>query len=301
MPERILYPQFRDQFEPTTYPFVAKARLRNDAGDFLLEGTLLDAHLYPIGAKERMYLSKVVVEHGHVTIHIGDAYNQSLASGTFEVTDPPDHVLLTDDYNRPAGILVSQRQRLALFQTWGTGTHEFLLGDTEFASTCCMPMPEIGVRGLLLDDGTLFTGRVWILGEDGVVVRYSTMLLPAGCYRGLEGADMENRGDLLLEDGIPMGLDNSGTTEIPLIRVDIVGDPLFRRYLCEGENLFTTPNPIRKLRIRHAGGVFECPPNADGNFTIQMNDDLAANTVLRIRVDPAGIVFEAVGSVQEGT
>lgn len=270
MPQRILYPEFRDQLEPTKYPFGSKSRLRNTAGTFLLEGTFLDAHLYPIGGQEKLYLSKAVITHGEITLWIGDVNNDALASGQFLLTDPPDHVRLTDAYGRPAGILVSERQRMSIFQTWGVGTHTFEIRDTEFAATCCMPTPEIGVRGILLEDGTLFPAHVWIVGEDGVVVRRETVTLPGKC--------------------------GQAAREVEVIRVDIVGDPLYRRRLCDPLSLFSTPNPVRQLRIRAGDTVFTCPPNALGNFSIQMNDNLAGDTALRVRTTLDGIVFEVVGS-----
>lgn len=270
MPERILYPQFRDQFEPTKYPFGDRASLRNSEGRIILEGTFLDAHLYPIGGREGIYLSSVVVTHQDVTLWIGDSVQKQLASGVITVPNFPDHVLLQDAYDRPAGILVSSPDRLAMFYTWGIGAHEFTPTQSQFAATCCMPTPEIGVRGIILEDGSIFTGKVWIVGDDGVVVRYETVMLPRAC--------------------------NQPAETINVIRVDIVGDPLFRRRLCEDKELFTTPNPVRIVRIRNGDYVFECTPNEFGNMTIQMNDNLAADTVLRVRTTEEGIVFEAVGS-----
>ncbi len=270
MPERILYPQFRDQFEPTKYPFGDRATLRNADGRAILEGTFLDAHLYPIGGVGKLYLARVTVDYREVTIYLGDDNSDALASGSFSVSAPPTSLKLQDGYGRPAGILVSEPDRLAMFQTWGVGTHVFKAKQTEFAVTCCMPAPEIGVRGIILEDGSVFTGHVWIVGDDGVVVREEIVHLPA--------------------------CNGQAAQFVSAIRVDVVGDQLFRRRLCDDKDLFTTPNPIRRLRIRNGDDVFECAPNAFGNMTIQMNDNLASDTVLRIRTTHGGIVFEAVGS-----
>ncbi len=270
MPERILYPQFRDQWEPTKYPFGDRASLRNTDGRTILEGTLLDAHLYPIGSVGKLYLSRVVVDYRTVTVYVGDDNSETLASGSFYVSSPPASLKLQDAYERPAGILVSDSDRLAMFQTWGVGTHLFKSRQTEFAASCCMPTPEIGVRGIVLEDGSVFTGHVWIVGDDGVVVRREEVSLPA-C------------------NGQPAQV-------VDAIRVDIVGDQLFRRRLCEDKDMFMTPNPVRTLRIRNGDETFDCTPDQFGNLSIQMNDALAADTVLRIRTTKDGIVIEAVGS-----
>jgi hypothetical protein len=276
MSQEILYPQWRDQLEPTKYPFGSKASLRNAAGDTLLPAIFLDAHLYPIGAQDRLFVSHVTISHETVVLWIADSRLVDLASASFPTVNPPDCLKILDLYGRPAGILVSERARLSIFQSWGVGDHVFNLGQTEFCATCCMPTPEVGVRGLLLADGTILTGNVWVVGDDGVVVRPETVNLPAAC-------------------GQP-------ARSLQVIRVDIVGDPLFRRRLCQANpTLFATPNPIQKIRVRAANTTFECSPDAYGNLSLQVNDAAASDTVLRIRTTPEGVVFEALGSKTTGT
>jgi hypothetical protein len=116
-------------------------------------------------------------------------------------------VALTDNFDRPAGVLVSEPLRLSRFGSWPVGRHSFLPGSTEFVASCCIPTPEPGVRGLLDPSGNLLTGDVWLVGDRGVVLR--------------------------AEDGN--------------IRVDIVGDPLFVRAQCFPENRFQTPNYLKTI------------------------------------------------------
>ena len=128
-----------------------------------------------------------------------------------------------------------------------------LIGAAEFAATCVTPMPAAGVRGFTTPDGTLFTGDVWLVGEDGVVVRE--------------------------EDGA--------------VRIDVVGDPLFRRRLCQPVQLFTTPRFVKTINGMR--------PDARGDFKITAGRALAADTVLRVYTDDTGgITFEAVGQVLQG-
>lgn len=270
---RILYPEFHPQFAATKYPFAPGSSLVNDQGDTLLDGTFLDAHLYPIGGQEGLYLSQVVVDYATVTFGISDHLNIVLATGSMPFNALPSIVTLRDLYGRPAGILVSSPLRLSVFRAWAEGTHTFTALQTQFLATCCMPTPEIGVRGILLADGSLFTGPVWIVGDSGVVVRHEVVpQLRRGCAAQLF---------------------------LQAIRVDIVGDPLYCRRLFDqpGQSLlYATPNPIRKLRIRSGARVFECTPDQYGRFTLQGNNDLARDTVLRIRTQPTGLLIEAVGS-----
>jgi hypothetical protein len=265
------HPQWRNEWDATKYPFADGVSLQNAAGDMLLEGTFIDAHLYPIGGAEGLFLSRVDISSRAVTIVVGDANTDELATGEFLTNDPDAGTIkLEDAYGRPAGILVSERSRLGIMQAWGVGSHAFTRADTEFAVTCCMPTPEIGVRGIMLEDGSLFTGPVWIVGDDGVVVRHEAVTVPGKC-------------------GVAPATHN-------VIRIDVVGDPLFRRRLCESQELFNTPNPIRKIRVVNGVQEFEVLPDAGGNVTIQMNDGLVPDPAMRIRQTREGLIFETMGT-----
>ncbi len=267
---RTLFPEFRDQFETTKYPFTEQASLRNERGDTILHGTFLDAHIYPIGGEARMYVSQIDVEFERVRLSIGDARNPVRCFGEYETTDLPEKLLLQDPYGRPAGILITEPSRIAVFQSWGIGNHGFRPTQTEFLATCCMPTPAIGVRGIVLEDRTLLTGRFWVVGDDGVVVRHEQQTREAECDRPEE----------LLE----------------IIRVDVVGDPLYRRRLCVEPDLFVTPRPIQRIRFVDPEREVECGPNEFGNITIQGNDLLASKPAVRIRQTEQGLVVEVAGT-----
>jgi hypothetical protein len=87
---------------------------------------------------------------------------------------------------------------------------------------------------------------------------------------------------LIGEDGVVLRKDENA------IRVDIVGDPLFKRKLCTttGGNieLFVTPNFVRTVN-----GI---KPDEYGNFTITANNELAGDTILRIYPDAANNVVK---------
>lgn len=266
MPERVLYPQWRDEHENTKYPFGDAASLANAEGYVVLEGTFLDAALFPIGGRDGLYLSSVEVTHDAVTLWVGDVGSKTLASGTFSLVAPPSSLALLDEEGRPAGLLVSEAERLGVFQSWEVGTHVFKPEQTQFVASVCFPTPAPGVRGVLLDDGTLLTGDVWLVGDDGVVIREDDT-------RALVCA-----------------------TEARVIRVDVVGDPLYRRRLCEpGAGLFTTPRFVRSVRVVHQDGTFTVTPDGTGDLKVAAHNDLADDTALRVRTIAEGVVIEAVG------
>lgn len=203
MATQVLHPEFRDELEFTKYPFTDGSSLvSRDTGHDIGGDTFLDASLHPIGGQHRQYISSIVVTTRLVTITFSDRVNRNICSAQFNPLDPPEILAFTDALGRPAGIMISEPLRLARFSAWETGTHTFDRGDAELVPSCVIPTPEAGLRGILLESGELFTGDVWLMGENGVAVR---------------------------DDG-------DGR-----IRIDLVGDPLFLRKLCLPLELFETP------------------------------------------------------------
>jgi hypothetical protein len=270
MAERILHPEWRDENETTKYPFGSNASLTNGT-DVILEGIFLDAILYPIGGSVRLFMPLVTVAHNQVTLSIGDDVNGILATGSFDLVSPPDRVTFQDAFGRPAGVLVSEPNRLAIFQSWAIGEHSFGQSDTEFAATVVVPTPEIGLRGVQLEDGSLFTGEIWMVGDDGIV---------------LQAEDLQ----------VPSPVCGDPAIDVAVIRVDAIGDPLFRRRLCTDDNLFVTPRFVKTITIDDGRQRVRCGPDEAGDFKLTVNNDLAEDTVLRIRPTEAGIVIEAEGS-----
>src|SRR4051812_34725451 len=205
---RIFTPQWRAQHRDTRYPFAETATMVTRDGRVLLEGTILDAAVYPVGGRTGMFLTAVDVGLAKVTIFVGNEGNERLCSGVYLIAEPKINLALNDTYNRAAGMLLLADGAAGALRAWGRGLHQFAPGTTEFCASTCVPTPEVGVRGILLEDGTLMTGDVWLVGDDGVV--------------------------LTATDGV------DGKT----IRVDIVGDPLFRRRLCGDSASFDVAAPI---------------------------------------------------------
>ena len=267
MTQRILYPEWREQNETTKFPFSVEATLRNNAGKFFLEGTFLDAHLYPLGAVDSLYIKQITVSQENIEIIIADK-DKEVCSGNLPTNSETGNITLTDKYGRPAGVLISDPIRLAIFSTWGNGNHLFTASQTLFATVCCTPLPAVGVRGFRLQDGSLWTGDTWLVGEDGVVFSVEQQSKATAC-------------------------DPEAVEEV--IRVDVVGDPLFRRKLCVPQSLFNSPNPVRYVSIRKDGvEIALCQPE-DGVFSILRNNLEASASVLRINSTNEGLHISVVG------
>lgn len=260
----IRHPELISSLEPTKYPFIPTATLSNGK-DSLLEGTFLDAHIYAVDGTGRYYISQVIVESSKFVVTIGDATKASRLTGEIALPITQSAVRLVDEYGRPGGLLVSEPTRLSVLAAWGLGTHKFELAQTEFCVTCQMPVPEHGVSGFRLPNGDVVTGKVWFLGQDGVVL------------------------------SVANATDKYGQT-IEVLRVDVIGDPLYLQRLCDPNALYEPVNPIRKIRVVSDGFAYECSPGEQGNFNIQMNDALAPDAALRVHTTPKGIVITVEGS-----
>ena len=251
MPERIIFPEFRNELEFTRYPFADSATLQASNTRQLLEPDIfLDASLYPIGGSVQLFISSIVVTTHKVTVWLSDRLITNIASSTFDPLNPPENLEFVDKYDRPAGVLVSEVLRLARFSGWDVEEHLFAVQATEFVSSCVIPTPEVGVRGLMTTDGAILTGNVWLIGANGVVLR-----LEGDCT----------------------------------IRVDIVGDPLFRRKLCTESAQFVTPRLLRTIN--------GCPPDENGDYKLIVGNHLDPQTVLRINPVDDGLQIEVIGEL----
>lgn len=264
MPDNVLFQEWRAANATTNYPFSDSVSMTNGKRT-LSQGIFLDAALWPVGVTGPLYLSRVVVGQTSITVYVGDDETPDLAHGTynFPVTSPT--VTLTDAYGRPAGTLVSEPDRLAVLAGWGAGDYSFDADQTEFVASVCFPQPASAVRGVLLDDGTLLDGEIWIVGDDGVALRHEQVTRPDGTVQDV-------------------------------VRVDIVGDPLFRRRLCFPLDLFATPRFLQELVITDGRQFLGLSPDSAGGVKLTVNNDLAKDTVLRVRSSGTEIVIEAVGN-----
>lgn len=166
MPEKHLFPEWRDQQRQSKYPFADHATLTNGL-DTLTKGLFLDARLFVLGGGDRQYLSSVTIEIDQAVFTIGDADSAAIAYGVLDFTSIQDTIALEDAYGRPAGVLVSSADALAAFTSWTVGEHAFTVDQAEFTATVTVPQPQPGVRGFIVED-TLFAQDVYLMGEQGV-------------------------------------------------------------------------------------------------------------------------------------
>lgn len=269
MARRIYNREWRRENESTAYPFSETASLKSQDGRVLLHGTFLDAIISPVGGQAGLCVTKITITNELITVTIGDVANRNRCTGSFSLISTPDSIELFDVYGRPAGLLVSEALRLVALQSWGLGEHNINPGNAEFVAAVCCPTPEVGLRGFLLPDGTVVSGEVWLVGDAGVILRVESDTSPVPCQPEVDGI---------------------------VIRVDVIGDPLFRRRLCAGAVDYRVPRFIQTVRILHSEGEFELTPDEHGEVNLSPFNSLATDTALRVRPKPNGMIIEMAGS-----
>jgi hypothetical protein len=268
MPQRIESPEWRDSHEPTKYPFFDEATLVNENGLLLFPDTFLDAAFYPVGGQANGYLSQVSITSTEATLWYGDDGERQRASGKLPLASPPEQLQFVDAFERPAGLLVSEEIRMAVFQSWPVGDHEFTREQTGLVAAVCMPTPELGVRGIMADDGTVLNGDVYLVGDEGIVLTCEEVEIPGDCQ--------------------------SPATVAHQIKVHVVGDPLWRRREC-APGFFTTPRFLQQLTFQRGAQLLQCGPGNGGNVRLLVGNTAAEDTILRIRTIDEGVLIEAVG------
>ena len=268
---RIGVPEFPlEEQKSTGYPFDSAALLRNAAGDTIPPGTFIDAKFYPVSGGLNLYLSSVTVAHATITLTIGDDSDATLASCSFPVANAPSLLAFKDTYGRAVGVIVSDSVRLGVFQAWSLGAHDFTSTETGFVASLVVPGIAQGVQAITLQDGTIFTDDVWFVGADGTVLAHTTETV----------AGARGEPDVTYQ----------------VIRVDFVGDALFKRAVCDPLSLFTTPRYLRMLQVSQGDTTFMLTPDANGNVTLFAGNNLALQSVLRLSVRPGQLLFKAMGT-----
>ena len=262
MPEHVWFEEWRDEKVGSLYPFADTATLTSQGGSVTLSRDMFtDATLYPIGGGPRMYITRLVVpDSRQVIIYVGTAANKALASCTFDPLAPPTQLSFTDAKGRPAGLLLCDQPSMSVAQSWLIGEYSFAAGATEFAASCCIPVPASYVQGFLLDDGSLLTKDVWLVGENGVTVSW-------------DGAN---------------------------IRIDVTGEPLYARQQCADSGQFSTPTLVKQFKITSGSTSVLVPPDAFGNFDLHVGSGLAADTVLRLSGEQNVLTISTVGQAIKG-
>jgi len=168
MPE-ILFPEWRKDNEHSRYPFIDSATLVSDTEQHLNQDAFLDLIWYPIGGEIPFYLYSIERTATAVEIVFSDVHGLTCTGSWTVGVLSGDIVLgLYDEYQRPVGTLIISNSGRIVLEGWPAEKHTFTIEAGEIVATCSVPQPHIGVRGFLLEDGSVLSGETAIVGGKGV-------------------------------------------------------------------------------------------------------------------------------------
>jgi len=268
---QLIFPDFRDEQEDSKYPFSDRSTFTAiDSAVVLSKKMLVDASIYVIGGRGAAYISQIAATNNAVTIVVKTTDNTTaIATTTIEAsrlyTDENVTAELRDNFSRPAGVLVIRTANFNHILA-RSGIYEFGPTGLEFVASCFTPAQEAGLRGVLINDTEFVTGNILLVGYAGVALR--KLVTNTQQYNHCADAN---------------------------IRIDIVGNPLFKRLRCAKEG--TSPKSVNYIRT-----INNSPPDEFGHFVFTPIEDAFSNEAdptnpVAIRVYPVNensIVIEAV-------
>jgi len=212
------------------YPFTDTATLTSETGVFVPPTVFKDARVFLRNNSALVYISKIKTQFNKIEITIQDNENTVATATVSDFSQTFVPILDTD--LREVGVLLLNP--LELRAVTGTGRQlEFNSNAMPFVASVMFPQVQNVVRSLVDSKDKSASGDVWLIGEDGVVLR------------------------------------SSGNT----VTFHVVGDPYFLRKLCErAEQTFAVRRPLKSLRVVSRGTTTVFTPDAFGNVNIQSAD-----------------------------
>lgn len=167
---RIIFPEYREQFKSTKYPFADTATLTSIDNEFKLpQDIFCDASVYIPGAIAPVYINELNINSSQSYLTIVDYSKKFTATGIIEPLS--DKIELFNPRNNQVGILVASKD-LSYFTSVPNGSYTFLPKATSLSPRCTIYLKDTGVTSIGVVDGEQLEGDVWICGSDGIIVRY---------------------------------------------------------------------------------------------------------------------------------
>lgn len=251
--------EWRDEQDASNYPFEDGLPLVNNDGLPVPPGLLLDAVIYAPFTGDRPRLSKIIIANDTAELVIGDSVDDAVCAGSLDLAQPPDAVVLRDAWGRDCGLLISSALRLASLQALPVGEHAFESHQTAFVTSVSHLTPPNCVQELVLPSGERLTGEVWLVGGAGVILEVANNT----------------------------------------VRVNCVGDPLFRKSQCNPET-YSTPRFLRQVVVQKGPLTQVILPNSLGDVPITVGSNIVDDTVLRVEQVSDGLRFGVVGEKLRG-
>jgi hypothetical protein len=240
--------EWRDQNKPTKYPFTDASTLMTSSNLYFSKEAVYDASFYIINWNSRLYLTGVDV-YSSPNKYVRLNIGDVSTTAAYADVDPFDipEVIRFQDTAGRQAGLMVVDPVALSFLQSWTLGSHSFRRGAEFVPSVVTPMPSGYVTAIKDSAGNYLSGDVWLIGEDGVII------------------SQNSKG----------------------IRVDVVGDPLFKRR--DNPSSFVTPRFIKTIN--------NVAPDEYGDFKIVVGTYLAGDTILRIYPDSSlpGLRVELIG------
>jgi len=236
------------------YPFADVATMTNGV-DVIPDTLFSDLILHPVGGDDGLYLSEVSLRDVSVTLTFASP-SGPVCSAAFRRGSYPSQLQLTDAFGRPAGLAVLNTIAAAALCYWSLGEHRFTPEEAAICPDVVLPMPEVGVRGFLLESGEILSGSVTFVAEDGVY---------------FQSIDAEFGGAAYTQ-----------------VRLDAMGDPLYLRRNAEDNEAVVDDGPFLQ--------TINQQPGSNGHMLIYSGDELHEDSVVRITSGTYGLMIKLIGT-----
>jgi hypothetical protein len=154
--------EWRNSNEDRYFPFADDVTLISEESIRISPQVFLDAVLYPIDLEGLLYVKQIDAANAAIIL----ADSATLQEKCRADITTSEVLQFVDDLGRHAGKIVKGPQFELL-----VGEYTFAPAATTFAPSIVFPQNQCGLRGILLEDGTLMTGDVGLEAGAGMVLR----------------------------------------------------------------------------------------------------------------------------------
>ena len=151
------------------YPFADDCSLTDTAGSPLPTDFIVDAHLYPMDLQGYVYLSSI--DLANEKLYFADSVTgQAFGVCIFAPAAGSAEVLEIGGYQRVIGLVLFGDGAEVVR---GSSVRTFTAEATMLVPTAFTSITQVGVRGILLPDGSVVTGDVTLEGTEGIQITSS--------------------------------------------------------------------------------------------------------------------------------
>ena len=267
------YADWRYQNSLSRYPFTDDSAMLSTTGEIVPDNVFVDVSLIFVQASP-VALRRIDVANGKLIATFQNAIETELATATILVdgVQAVGELIAESSYTK-IGLLVCNPAGLAEFARTAPTTMTFKPTAAKLNPRCMHNYQSQAVTSVATDRGSLQTGNVYLVGENGIVLtKIDTEILS------------------VVDPRFPVDTPITQPRAVNRIRVDIVGDPLKNANDCNADAM--PPYNVGLFAQTVAGAL----PAGTGNIQL-LTDRRFGPSALRIQVgdDPSELIVSIVG------